>query len=397
MLGMDDDPARQLARAQNWARTNFPAAPRSLPKAGAAPGKLRIGYFSADFHDHPVMHLMARLFELHDRDRFEVHLFSFGPDRQDAMRQRAVQAADRFHDVRAMSDGAILALTREAGIDIAIDLMGYTRGARTELFARRLAPLQVNYLGYPGTMGAAFMDHIIADPWVVPEADSRFYAEKVLRLPHAFMATDNGRAAAEDRFTRSHFGLPQDGLVFCCFNNSYKITPAEFGIWMRLLQKVPGSVAWLAKDSEEAAANLIKEAAARGVDKSRLIFAERVPDLGDYLARYRCADIFLDTFHYNAHATASDVLWAGLPLITKSGRSFPSRVAGSLLKAAGLPELVTDTAEAYEALALELATRPERLAAIKAKLAANRLTTPLFDSEGFTRDFERALESIRAS
>jgi predicted O-linked N-acetylglucosamine transferase (SPINDLY family) len=396
MLGMDDDPARQLARAQNWARASFPTTPASLPGAGAPGGKLRLGYFSADVHDHPVMHLMARLFELHDRERFEVHLFSFGPERQDAMRQRAVNAVDRFHDVREMSDAAILALARDAGIDIAIDLMGYTRGSRTEIFARRAAPVQVNYLGYPGTLGAGFMDYIIADPWMVPDDDRRFYAETVVHMPHSFMATDNSRAAAEDRFSRAQFGLPEDGIVFCCFNNGYKITPAEFGIWMRLLQKVPGSVAWLTRDSEEAAANLIREAAARGIDKSRLVFATRMPDHGDYLARYRCADIFLDTFNYNAHATASDVLWAGLPLVTRSGRSFPSRVAGSLLKAVGLPELVTQTAEAYEALALDLATQPQRLAEIKARLAANRLTMPLFDSQGFTRDFERLLETMRA-
>jgi predicted O-linked N-acetylglucosamine transferase (SPINDLY family) len=211
------------------------------------------------------------------------------------------------------------------------------------------------------------------------------------------MATDNSRAVPEDRFTRAQFGLPEKGIVFCCFNNGYKITPAAFGIWMRLLQTVPDSVVWLTRDSAEASANLVKEAQARGVDASRLVFAERMPDHADYLARYRCADLFLDTFNYNAHATAADVLWAGVPLVTLAGRSFPARVAGSLLRAIGLPELVTETAERYEALALELATQPQRLAEVKARLSANRRATPLFDSEGFTRDFERLLETLQAS
>lgn len=394
VLGMDDDPAGQLARARHWAHANYPVIQAPLPKAATRPQKLRIGYFSADFHDHPVMQAMARLFELHDRNRFEVHLFSLGPDKSDAMRQRALRAADHFHDVRTAGDGAIVKLARATKIDIAVDLMGYTKGSRTEIFAHRVAPLQLNYLGYPGTLGADFIDHIIADPWVIPEGEQRFYAEKVLRLQRCFMATDNSRAAAQDRFTRAQFGLPDDGIVFCCFNNGYKITPAEFSIWMRLLGKVAGSVLWLPRDSEAATANLTREAAACGIAPHRLVFAERMPDHADYLARYRCADLFLDTFNYNAHVTASDALWAGLPIVTRSGSSFPARVAGSLLGAIGLPELVTQTPEAYEALALDLATRPDRLAATKAKLAANRLTTPLFDSEGFTRDIERLYDAL---
>lgn len=394
MLGLDDDPARQFERAKKWAAQNYPAGPEIHFRAHARPEKLRLGYFSADLRDHPVMYLMARLFELHDRARFEVHLFSFGEGEQDAMRQRAIAGADQFYDVRSMSDADILNLARGLKIDIAVDLMGYTRGSRTEVFSQRVAPLQVNYLGYPGTLGAGFMDYIIADDWIVPQADRRFYAEEVVCLPHGYMANDNLRPISERRFARAELGLPESGFVFCCFNNSYKISPVEFDIWMKLLAAVPGSVLWLSKDSELAAANLAREAQARGMDRSRLVFAERVPDQAEYLARYRCADLFLDTFNYNAHATASDVLWAGLPIVTRSGRSFPARVAGSLLHAIGLPELVTDTADAYEKLALALATDPARLAAVKAKLAANRRTTPLFDSEAFTREIETAYDGI---
>lgn len=394
LLGMDDDPSRQLARAARWASENYPVAPPLPPRPGTRPEKLRIGYFSADFRDHPVMQLMARLLELHDRERFEVHLFSFGEDMPDAMRDRARMAADQFHDVASLSDQAVIELARGLEIDIAVDLMGYTKGSRTEVFAQRVAPLQVNYLGYPGTLGAAFMDYIIADPWVVPDADRHFYAEKIIQLPHSYMPTDNSRAVAEDRFSRTDMGLPETGFVFCCFNNSYKISPAEFDIWMRLLGKVPGSVLWLAKDNETAGGNLVREAQARGIDGARLVFTERMPSHADYMARYRCADLFLDTFNYNAHTTANDALWAGLPLITRPGRSFAARVAAGLLNAIGLPELVTDSRDAYEELALALATDPARLAALKAKLAANRLTTPLFDSETYTRDIEKAYDAI---
>lgn len=396
MLGMDDDPANQLERARKWAQENYPVVPKLPPRGGARPERLRIGYFSADFQDHPVMYLMARLLELHDRRRFEIHLFSFGADSQDALRQRARQAADHFHDIRALGDGQIVELSRSLGIDIAIDLMGYTKGSRTEAFARRVAPIQVNYLGYPNTMGAPFMDFIIADKWVVPEGDERFCAETVMRLPNAFMVTDNMRALAEDRFSRADFGLPESGFVFCCFNNNYKISPAEFDVWMRLLGRTPGSVLWLSKDNALAADNLVREAQARGIDGSRIVFSQRMPSHADYLARYRCADLFLDTFNYNAHATTTDALWAGLPLLTRPGRSFPARVAGSLLHAIGMPELVAGTLEAYEQLALVLATDPGRMAAAKAKLAANRLTTPLFDSEGFARDIEAAYDEMQA-
>ncbi len=358
------------------------------------PHKLRIGYFSADFRNHAMMHLTAGLFERHDRSRFEVHLFSFGEPSQDEMRARAIAAADGFHDVDNLDDAQIAAEAARARIDIAVDLMGYTRGSRPEIFVRRIAPIQVSYLGFPGSLGADFMDYIIADHWIAPQ-DAHF-TEKVIRLPHTYLATDNTRIIASRAFGRGELGLPQHGFVFCCFNNSYKISPAEFDIWMRLLGKVEGSVFWLLKDNEQAAANLAREAASRGIDPRRLVFAPRMAH-ADHLARHRAADLFLDTFNYNAHTTAADALWTGLPLVTKSGRSFAARVAGSLLHAIGLPELVTESEADYERLALDLATDPARLAAVKTKLAANRLTTPLFDTGAATRAFEDAYDAMHAA
>jgi predicted O-linked N-acetylglucosamine transferase (SPINDLY family) len=394
-LALDDDPASQFARSRAWA-AQYRAAPPLPPCAAARPEKLRVGYFSADFRDHAMMYLMAGLFERHDRARFEVHLFSFGAPAQDEMRQRAIAAADRFHDVSAHSDGEIVALARAEGIDIAVDLMGYTRGSRTEIFAGRAAPIQVSHLGYPGTMGAPFIDYVMADKCVLPENDRRFYSEQVIHLPHSYFPTDDGCAVSPRRFSRAELGLPEQSFVFCCFNNSYKISPAEFDIWMRLLGRVEGSVLWLLRDNDLAAVHLGREAQARGIDPARLVFAGRAPH-DEHLARHRCADLFLDTFNYNAHTTAVDALWAGLPLVTRPGRSFPARVAASLLQAIGLPELVTDSAEAYEQLALALATDSARLAAVTAKLAANRAAMPLFDTAQFTRDVESAYDKMYAA
>jgi predicted O-linked N-acetylglucosamine transferase (SPINDLY family) len=391
VMAMDDDPVRHRARARNWARTNLPAAQPPLPKATVRPRRLRIGYFSADYHEHATMALMARAFELHDRSRFEIHAFSYGPDRQDPARHRALAAFDRFHHVRQLTDAAAAGLAREMNIDIAVDLGGYTRGAKTGIFAHRAAPVQMSYLGFPGSMGVEYIDYIVADPIVLPREARQYYDEKVITLPHSYQVNDRGRPISARYFSRGELGLPGEGFVFCCFNNNYKISPAEFDIWMRLLSKVGDSVLWLLEANKWAKANLRKEAEARGVDPQRLVFAERVaPPL--HLARHRCADLFLDTFHYNAHTTGSDALWGGLPLVTKMGRSFPSRVAASLLTAIGLPELVTASPDAYEQLALDLATNRDRLRAVKAKLAANRLTTPLFDTEAFTRHIEHGYE-----
>jgi predicted O-linked N-acetylglucosamine transferase (SPINDLY family) len=390
MLPFEDNPAHHQARSENFA-TERCALPEPEPIAVPAtrPARLRIGYFSADFHGHAVMHQLIRALELHDRARFEVHAYSFGPPVDDAMQARVRAAVDVFHDVRALGPRDIAALARGDGIDVAIDLMGYTRNARPEIFAHRAAPVQISYLGYPGTLGASFMDYLIADRILIPEESRRHYSEKIIYLPHGHMATDNTKAMAERPITRAEMGLPERGFVFCCFNNSYKISPAEFDVWMRLLMQVEGSVLWLVRTNSWAQQNLRAEAMKRDINPDRIIFAERVP-MPDHLARHRLADLFLDTFTYNGHSTAADALWAGLPVVTRLGQGFAARVAASLLNAVGLSELVAVSTEDYERLALTLANNPQRLAALKARLQERKLRAPLFDSEGFVRHIENA-------
>jgi predicted O-linked N-acetylglucosamine transferase (SPINDLY family) len=393
MLELADDPQRQLAFARAWAEEKFGGI-RAGDFKRAAPGeRIRIGYFSADFHRHATMYLMARLFELHDRTQFEIHAFSYGPKAEDEMRSRLLAAVDEFHDVADLDDREIAALSNARGIDIAIDLKGYTTGGRSGIFAHRAAPVQVSYLGYPGTMGADFIDYILADAMTIPDELREYYSEAVIRLPHSYQVNDDRRRISDERIARADVGLPEDGFVFCCFNNNYKITPAEYDVWMRLLAQVDGSVLWLLRDSEIAAANLRREAERRGVDPDRLVFADRAP-LDIHLARHRCADLFLDTFTVNAHTTASDALWAGVPVLTKLGSAFAARVAASLLHALEMPELVTETAADYEALALDLAINPAKLAAIKSKLADKRMTAPLFDTRRFARDIEAVYRQL---
>lgn len=395
MLHRSDDPAVQLDCARAWTRETC-ARVVAQPFAPRVPGdRIRIGYFSADFHGHATMYLMARLFELHDRDRFEIHAFSYGGKAQDSMRQRLLDTVHAFHDVAELDDAAIAALAREQRIDIAVDLKGWTETTRARLFAYRAAPVQLAYLGYPGTTGADFMDYILADEVIIPPGHEAHYAEKVVRLPQCYQVNDDRRKIADRIFARAELGLPERGFVFCCFNNNYKISPAEFDIWMRLLARVEGSVLWLLEDNRWAAANLRREAEARGIAADRLVFAPRMP-LAEHLARHACADLFLDTFKVNAHTTTSDALWAGLPVLTKLGGSFAARVAGSLLHAVGLPEMATETVEQYETLALDLATDPVRLAAVRERLAANRLTAPLFDTERTTRAIEAVYELLVA-
>ena len=355
--------------------------------------RVRLGYFSADFHNHATAHLMAELFERHDRSRFEVFAFSFGPDRQDDVRARLVKAFDRFFDVADHSDQDIAALARQHEIDIAVDLKGFTQDCRPGIFALRPAPIQVNYLGFPGTMGAPYIDYILADPVVIPKEHFEFYSEKVVQLPHSYQVNDARRPIAETTPTRRELGLPETGFVFCCFNNNFKITPDVFAIWMRLLSRVEGSVLWLLEGHPSVRQNLRREAQQRNIDPARLVFAPRML-LAEHLARHRHADLFLDTFYCNAHTTASDALWAGLPLVTCLGDTFAGRVAASLLQAIGLPELITDSHEHYEALALRLASHPDELAAITHKLAQQRLSRPLFDTALFTRHIENAYAAL---
>jgi predicted O-linked N-acetylglucosamine transferase (SPINDLY family) len=352
--------------------------------------RLRIGYFSADFCEHPVAHLAAELFERHDRTRFEVIAYSFGPPVRDAMRVRLEAAFDQFIDVHSRTDQEIAQMARERGLDIAVDLMGFTRNARTGIFAARAAPVQVSYLGYPGTMGADYIDYLIGDPTIIPAEHSPHYREMIVYLPDTFQVNDSQRRIAETTPSRAELGLPAAGFVFCNFNNCYKLAPEDFDIWMRLLQKVPGSVLWLAGTNAMAQRNLRREAAARGVAPERLVFKQYAESLADHLAQIRQADLFLDSHFFNAHTTGSDALWAGVPLLTRLGETYASRVGASLLNAAGLPELITGKAQDYEDLALELATDASRLGALRQRLAENRLTKPLFDITLFTRHIETA-------
>jgi predicted O-linked N-acetylglucosamine transferase (SPINDLY family) len=387
MLPLEDEPARHRIRAERFAKERFtmvdlgPFTPPSTK-----PVRIRIGYFSANFHNHAVMYLMAKLLERHDRSRFEIHAYSYGPDTNDEMRQRTRNGVEVFHDMRASNSQQIAEQARKDGIDIAIDLMGHTENARPEIFVHRAAPIQINYLGYPGSMGG-HMDYIIADRTLIPEGNEDHYSEKIIYLPHSYMPSDDGREISDRPITRKDMGLPEQGMVFCSFNNIYKIGAQEFASWLSLLDSVPASVLWLKGANQWAMRNLHKEAKKRGIDPRRIIFTERLP-MAEHLARHRLADLFLDTFHYNAHSTASDALWAGLPVITLAGRGFAARVAASLLNAVGLPELVTQSVEEYERLTLELARDPQKLAALKTKLAGLRSSTPLFDTERFTRQLE---------
>jgi predicted O-linked N-acetylglucosamine transferase (SPINDLY family) len=309
------------------------------------------------------------------------------------MRGRIAAACDHFHDVRGDSDGAIAQQLRELEIDIAVDLKGFTQDSRPEIFAHRPTPIQVSYLGYPGTIGADFLDYVLADETVAPFDRAPFYSERIVHLPDCYQVNDRQRAVAATTPTRHDAGLPDEGFVFCCFNNNYKIRQPVFEVWMRLLAKVPGSVLWLLRDNPAAERNLRKEAAARGVDPVRLVFAGRAK-LEDHLARHRLADLFLDTLPYNAHTTASDALWAGLPVVTCQGNAFAGRVAASLLKAVGLPELVTHSLADYEALALRLAGDAEKLKSTRETLARNRLSQPLFDTDRFRRGIEAAYRQM---
>ncbi len=351
--------------------------------------KIRIGYYSADFHRHATTYLMAELFERHDKNKFELIAFSFGPESIDEMRQRVSDAFDQFVDVRLKSNKEIAELSRSLGIDIAVDLKGLTYENKIGIFAFRAAPIQVHYIGFPGTLCTDYIDYLIADKVLIPEESKHHYSEKIIYLPNSYQVNDRQRVIAEKKSTKIEVGLPAEGFIFCCFNNSYKITPEVFDTWVKILRAVEGSALWLLEVNSTAEKNLKKEAENRGLDPKRLIFAKSL-SVPLHLARHRLADLFLDTLPCNAHTTASDALWAGLPVLTCVGESFASRVAASLLSAVGLPELITQSQAQYEALAIDLGCHPEKLQALKTKLAINRLTTPLFDSALFTKHIESA-------
>ena len=392
-LSWQDNAAAQLHRSQRFAKTNYPtASPAPIAKPPTVrPERLRVGYFSADFHNFPGMYLMARMLEIHNRNAFEIFAYSYGPQKNDEMRRRIRDGVDHFVDIAGQTDQSIQSQAKSDKIDIAIHRNGYTTSSRTEIFVNRLAPIQISYLGYPGSLGAEFIDYIVADPIVVPAEQRQFYSERIIYLPDTYQPTDNTRQIASINTKRAEFGLPEKGVVFCCFNNSFKISPHEFDIWMRLLSKVGGSVLWLLDGNEWAAKNLRLEAENRGINPDRLVFAKRLPQV-EHLARHKHIDLFLDTFNYNAHTTASDALWAGLPVVTKAGEQFSARVAASVLDAVGLPELITASEDEYEQLAFELATKPRKLKTLKRKLAKNIASQPLFDTERYTRNFEAGLQ-----
>jgi predicted O-linked N-acetylglucosamine transferase (SPINDLY family) len=382
----------QKQAAKIWVTDKFPSNnPASKTTKNPLHDKIRIGYFSADFHNHATLHLMAEMLEKHDRSRYELYGFSFGPETNDPWRQRAQKCFDRFFDVRLMSDQDVAKSVRELQIDIAVDLKGFTKDSRPNIFALRAAPVQVNYLGFPGTMGAEFMDYIIADSTIIPESDRNHYTEKVVYLPGCYQVNCRNREVSQKIPARAELHLPQDGFVFCCFNNTNKIAPEIFDSWMRILQQVDESVLWLFKSNRWAVDNLRMEAEKRGVNAQRLIFAETLP-VEEHLNRIRHADLFLDTLPCNAHTTASDALRMGVPLVTLAGNAFAGRVAASLLNTLDLGELIAHSAEEYEKISVDLASNRDRLQEIKEKLNVNIQTSSLFDSEQFTRHIEKAYE-----
>ena len=354
--------------------------------------KIRIGYFSGDFRIHPVATLTAELYELHNRDQFEVHAFSFGPDTNDIMNLRIKEGVDYFHDVKNMSHREIVLLARSKEIDIAIDLAGHTAKSRTNVFAMSVAPIQLNYLGYLGTMGTDYYDYLIADSIMIPEESQKYYNEKIVYLPY-YQVNDSKETPPNINLTRKDLELPAEGFVFCCFNNTYKITPTTFDSWARILKQVDESVLFVYANHELSKTNLTKEIIDRGVNPKRLIFGERLAR-AEYLARYRVADLFLDTQPYNAGTTASDALRMGLPIITLIGKSYQARMGASILNAINLTELITSSIEEYESLAIEIATNPEKHKKIKAKLASNLSNAALYDARLFTKNIEKAYKEM---
>ena len=392
LLAINDDALLHKQAAQIYGQEKYPSNPALGPIFKVAKKeKIRIAYFSPDFRNHPVSFLTSELFEIHDREKFEVFAFSLQKvPIGDGMNVRLRKGFDRFIDVENMSDQEISQLARELEVDIAIDLAGPTQYARTGIFSYRASPIQVNWLGYPGTISADFIDYIVADKVIIPESHQEFYAEKVVYLPDTYMVDDSKRVASSRIFTREECGLPKNAFVFCCFNNDHKFNPQVIDGWSKILLAIENSVLWISENNEHFKTNITTEFEMRGVNSSRVIFAKRVELMSDHLARYAIGDLFLDTHPYNAHTTAIDSLKAGVPVLTLVGQSFASRVAASLLNAIGLSELITTNQENYEAMAIELAKNPKKIADIKQKIIENRPTSPLFDTPLFTKNLEAA-------
>ena len=390
LLPLEDDPQKHLIRAENFFKQRFKKTSKKLkfkPK-----NKIRIGYFSADFYRHATMFLMKRIFECHDKTKFEIFIYSFS-DYEDIFTDKLKKNVKKFTNITIFSDEAVADMARKDELDIAVDLKGFTKDTRLSIFSLRVAPIQISYLGYPGTIGNSCIDYIIADKVVIPANLKRFYSEKVIYMPNCYQCNDNKRLVSKKKFQKSDFGLSDHDFVFACFNANNKITPVEFNIWMRLLKKVKNSILWLYKSNNCSMMNLKKEAEKQGVQSKRIIFADRVLN-EDHLSRIKFADLFLDTFYYNAHTTASDALWAGVPIVTKQGQSFSARVCSSLLTALNLEELITKDNFEYENLAYRIASDKLYLMSLRKKLKEEKLTSSLFDSEKFTKDLENIYEEL---
>ncbi|MEJ2117043.1 MAG: tetratricopeptide repeat protein [Alphaproteobacteria bacterium] len=393
LLNVPCGPEEHLACAREWVKGFVKPVETPFVHKPNRGGPIRIGYLSADFYEHATANLITELLERHDRSRFEVAGYCFSRDDGSRMRKRLIAAFDNFVSISEMSHAEAARHIYADGVDILVDLKGFTSDTRTEILTCRPAPIQVNYLGYPGTLGADFIDYIIGDAFLTPMDQAEYYQEKIVQLPGSYQPNDTKRTIAAETPTRAECGLPEEGFVFCCFNGPYKITPHQFSVWMQLLRETPNSVLWLLEGNSQVRDNLSHEAEALGVSASRLVFSPKI-NLSQHLARHRLADLFLDSSPINAHTTASDALWAGCPVLTLAGDTFVSRVAGSLLRAVGLPELIARTEDEYIATALRLARDPDALTAIREKLISNHSSTPLFNIQAYTANIERAFEHM---
>ena len=393
-LSMHDSPSLQLKIARVFANFRYPCRTKKYQFSKKQNAKIRLGYFSSDFKDHPIAYLMSEVFDLHDRNFFELYAFSLSASNpKDLVRENLIHKFDKFIHVHDKECDEIVTIARNFNIDIAIDLNGHTKNAKTEIFSERVAPIQINYLGYPGTMGTEYMDYIVADHILIPETDREFYSEKIVYMPNCFQPNDTKRKISKKIFSKSTFNLPDEGFIYCCFNNPHKINTKTFTTWMRILSSVPNSFLWLLASSDCHESNLKMAAKLAGVNPSALIFGARLP-VDEYLARYQFADLFLDTLPFNAGTTASDALYAGTPLLTLAGQSFSGRMSASILNASKIPELITYSEAEYEALAIKLALNPPLLSFIKNKLRENISHSPLFDMASYTRNLESAFKDM---
>jgi predicted O-linked N-acetylglucosamine transferase (SPINDLY family) len=393
MTALSCRPELQYEAARTFGTLLYEHVPFSSDFCMGKNSKIRLGYFSTDFRNHAITNLIAELLSLHDRKKFEIYAFSIGPQIHDDGRKIIINSVDHFKDISHLQDHEIVEIIRNLNIDIAIDLNGHTKEMRMEIFAKKVAPLQINYLGYPGTMGVEYYDYIIADKVLIPTDYAKFYSEKIIYLPHSYQANDSKRFTQLSTIDRNKLGIPDAEFIYCCFNNSYKITPLVFDLWMKILLQAPNSVLWLYEYSATGKSNLLMEARKRGVNDDRIFFAKTLP-LNEHLNRLAFADVVLDTRPYGAHTTASDALLVGVPVITLIGKSFASRVAASLLSALGLSELITNTEEEYETLAISLAREPNRLAGLKNKIRLNAKLKPLFKTEMLVSQIESAYVQI---